>query len=504
MSARRDLLIWALVFAGLTALTQFGSIRREIINWDENTFMLLGAGLLDGTLPFVALFDNKPPMIFFLFAGWMGLFGETVPSVRLFGDVCLWATACTIFVIARRYASTGGAGLAGMLYIAMHGVEPGLHTTAGLPAMLCVMIALWLILRWREAAWALLLAGMLVSIAVLTRSNLAYVALTSGIALFALGLWRPEASRCTWKTALWYGLGGMIPLALMIGLYARVGAVEELKLASVDVALSYSGQWSLPGAALGNLRKWVEAMASTPLVHVPFTLLTCAAIVASLRPGQGSKQGLTRADWAIIWVFLLATLFSILKSGAVYTYYWQQFFPLTCLFVPPLVDRLRAPSLRLGAAALVGLAVIGALLPNAADSLRVLTAPGRVTENYDTAKAAAFLRPRLKDGDRIWALDRHLILLYLDAPVISPILAHPSNITRSAILAPLEDRRYLLNGELQRVMDSKPDYLVSNGHDDLFYFRIRSSVDIKAYMRENYDLIFETPQVTIWQRKDLT
>lgn len=499
MSGSRDLLLWALGFAALTALTQFGSISREIINWDENTFMLLGAGLLDGTLPFVELFDNKPPMIFFLFAGWMGLFGETVPAVRLFGDVCLWATALMIFVIARNYASTWGAGGAGLLYIAVHGVEPGFHTTAGLPAMLCVMVALWLILTRREAAWALVVAGMLVSVAVLTRSNLAYVALISGIAIFVLGLWRPGASRCTWASALWYGLGGMIPLVLLIGLYARVGAVDDLKLASVDVALSYSGQWSLPGAALGNVKQWIVAMTTTPLVHVPFTLATLWAILLSFKSGHGTKQGLTQYDWALIWAFLLATLFSILKSGAVYTYYWQQFFPLTCLFVPHLVDRAR---LRPFAVALVGVSVLGAVWPNARDSLHVMTTPDHISAEYDTRKAADFLGPRLKDGDRIWALDRHLILLYLDAPVISPILAHPSNITRSAILAPLEERGYLPKGELQRVMDSKPDYLVSNGHDDLFYFRIRSSVDIKAYMRENYDLIFETPQVTIWQRKD--
>lgn len=502
MSRTGEVTFWAVLLAALTALTQLGSLTQEIINWDENTFMLLAGDLLDGTLPFTETFDNKPPMIFFLLAGWMALFGDTVQSVRIFGDVCLWGTAVMVFVIARAYAGPLASGAAAALYIALHGVDPGFHTTAGLPAMLCVMIALWLILQRREAAWAMVLAGILVGIAVLTRSNLAYVALISGVWLFVMGLWLPAASRCSWRTPFWYAIGGMIPLALMIFTYAQVNAVDDLKLASVDVALSYSGQWGWMGAALGHAKAWIAAMQATPLVHVPFTLVTVWAVVVLLWPGAAApEQGLTRHDWAIVWVFLLSTLFSIAKSGAVYPYYWQQFFPLTCLMVAYLIDRLDTLWQRPVAMALVALVCVGALWPNALTSLRVLTTPGYAQDRYEVLRAAEFLGPRLRQGDDVWALDRHLILHYLDWPVPSPILAHPSNITRGAILAPLVEAEYLPAEPLQKVMESLPEYLVSNGHGDLFYFRLRSSVDIHAWMRQNYDLIYDTPIVTIWQRK---
>ena len=502
MTGARDTVFWAVVLAALVALTQLGSLTQEIINWDENTFMLLAGDLLDGTLPFTEKFDNKPPMIFFLLAGWMALFGDSVQSVRLFGDVCLWGTALMVFVIARSYAGSLAAGAGAALCVAIHGVDPGFHTTAGLPAMLVLMVALWLILTRREAAWAMVLAGILVSIAVLTRSNLAYVALTSGIWLLILGLWVPAASRCTWRTPVWYAVGGIIPLALMILTYAQADAVGDLRLASVDVALSYSDQYGWMGAAVGHVRAWITAITVTPLVHIPFTLTTAWAVVLLLWPGRvPDAQTISRYDWSIIWVFLLATLFSIAKSGAVYPYYWQQFFPLTCLIVAFLIHRLDGAWLRGVALGGVALACVGALMPNAADSVRVMTTPGYAQDGYEVQKAADFLGPRLRTGDRVWALDRHLILHYLDWPVVSPVLAHPSNITRGAILAPLVESGYLPPEPLQRVMESRPEYLVSNGHDDLFYFRLRSSVDIRAYVVENYDLIYDTPIVTIWQRK---
>src|SRR5262245_39202724 len=70
-------------------LTRLGSLHTEVIDWDESTFILMSADLLQGRLPYMGLFDNKPPMFFFVLAGAMKVFGDNLLVVRLFGAACI-------------------------------------------------------------------------------------------------------------------------------------------------------------------------------------------------------------------------------------------------------------------------------------------------------------------------------------------------------------------------------------------------------------------------------
>lgn len=498
----REILIWAAIYAVLTLLTQLGAVTREVINWDESTFMLLGSDVLEGTLPYIQRFDNKPPMIFFIFAGWMGVFGQSVLSARLLGDACIALSALLIFLIARRYADTRAAGAAGALYVAMHAIDPGLHTSAGLPAIMLLMAALWLILAWRERPLALALAGVLVSLAVLTRSNMAYVALASGLWFLAMGLWRPGVSGFYRWSPFAYAAGGLVPVLILVILYGRADALVELKLASIDVALNYSDQWGILGAGMGHIRKWGQAAQVVPLIYVPFTILAlCATATFLWKPARNISPRMSGHDWAIVWVILAAMLFSILKSGAVFTYYWQQFYPLVALLIAVLIQRLNTHRLlHWGAIFGVALTVTAGVARTSVESFKTAFEPGYLDARHDIKEAAEILRPLLQPEDRIWALDRHLILVYLDHPTVSRVVAHPSNITQKAIMTTLSDRGYVSPNELRFLLTSQPEFLVSNGHDHLFYFGDQDT--IKEYIAQNYYVIHATDLVTIYRRNN--
>ena len=495
--------VWYTIFAVLVMLTQLGSVTREIINWDENTFMLLGADILNGTLPYVERFDNKPPLIFFIFAGWMGMFGENVLSVRLLGDASLWLVAIVVFTISRRFASVEIAGLTGTIYIALHAVEPGFHTTAGLPAMVFCMMALWLIIAYRKHVWAIYFAGVLVSLTVLTRSNLAYLALFSGFWILLVSLLQPSHSRLSRWSSLVYLAGGLTPVLVLVLAYVRIDAVGTLKLASVDVALNYAGQWSTGGALIENLKKWASAVQAAPIILGVYTVLTvCGIVVFVAQHRQINSPKMNMHDWSIVWVFLLSIQLSILKSGAVYTYYWQQFFPLTTLFIAFLLVQWSHRRELYLAITLSLVVVVGVSLKGTApDSLRVIMKPGYMTGQYGARDAADVLRDHLKPQDRIWALDRHLVLFYLDHPTVSPVVSHPSNITRDAIIITLSEAGYVVENELERILESLPEYLVSNAHGHLFYFENQNVID--DYIQQHYHLLHSTSTTTIYRRNDL-
>ena len=58
----------ALVLA--VGATQIRSLEQEYFN-DESTATVMAGHLLDGNLPYVKLFDNKPPPIFLFLVGAM-------------------------------------------------------------------------------------------------------------------------------------------------------------------------------------------------------------------------------------------------------------------------------------------------------------------------------------------------------------------------------------------------------------------------------------------------
>lgn len=506
MSNYRGWAPWTILYAALLALTQLGMSPLDRVN-DESTFMLLAADLLNGHLPYTEIFDNKPPLIFFMLAGVMGLFGKTVLAVRLFGDVCLLVSSVMILLIARRHYSGVAAGMGGVLNVAIHSVMPGLHTSAGLPAMAFVMIALWCLITRPDRVWALALAGLLISLATLTRTNLAYLAVGAGALLAVAGWVFPRRSGVPGWAVVPFTLAGLAPPALMGLLYWQAGALTELKLATIDVALNYAGvwQWSLAGLVKYHMLVWGDKVLEVPIVYGSFTVLALAGLVALMWPRRTDE---TRAPglawyWIATWVFVLSVCLSILKSGVVFDYYWQQFFPFVGLLVAALIDRLRAlPLLRAATIALVLAGMSAGLVRSGPDSLEILLHPGRLEDRHEVRRAAEAITGAMREGDQVWAVRAPLILFYLDLPLISPVVAHPANIGTERIMEPLVAAGYVPEGELDRLFDRRPEFLVTDQHVFIYYFDDAEQARLEKMLATDYHRFLEGPEFIVFRRND--
>lgn len=183
--------LWGLAFALAVLATQLGSLEREVIDMDEATFILMATHVLDGHLPYVEFFDFKPPMMFLLIAGAMGAFGESLLVMRLFGAFCLWTSCIVVFSIATHHASRTPAALAVSLLIAVQSVSYGQYTSYELPASAALMGALWFFVVLRRSSLSFAAAGLLMSLATLTRSNLLVVPISFGL-WFTVATLRPS------------------------------------------------------------------------------------------------------------------------------------------------------------------------------------------------------------------------------------------------------------------------------------------------------------------------
>lgn len=71
---------------------------------DQGEFATIGRGILDGRIPYVDLWNPKPPAVFYVYAAAMALFGRTVEALRAIDLILYPFIAVALFLIGRRVA----------------------------------------------------------------------------------------------------------------------------------------------------------------------------------------------------------------------------------------------------------------------------------------------------------------------------------------------------------------------------------------------------------------
>lgn len=454
---------WIAALALWVGVTHAGFLATEVVDWDESTFVLMAADVLDGRLPYVPLFDTKPPMMFFMLAGALAAFGESIPLVRLFGAACILASSIAAFAVARRWVDPVSAGLAAFMLVAVTAVFNRGAVFTELPATAFLMAASWLLIARGDRPWTAAAAGMLLSLAVLTRTNLAVVAAAAGLWLVCGRM--PFGARV--RAAAAFALAGALPIVAIVLLYWSAGALAELRLALIDVPAAFWDYAVDPARKLRNFaRPWLRRIESEQpleaLTFGSFTLGIAAGLAAAARTLLRGECG-ERRKTALLLLLCAAVFASILVSDKrSHAHYLLQLFPICMVFCALGLARARRAAMGRGAALAAVLLCCGWVFWKAAPSaVRFAADPGGAVDAYPVRRAArAILKVREPD-ERVWALDSHLVYWYLDARPPWP-LAHPSNAVKPHVVEPLAAAGLVPPGSLLRAaMAARPAWLVT-------------------------------------------
>ena len=500
---------WAPIFASAILVTHVGSLGREVIGWDESTHILMAANVLDGNLPYVELTDNKPPLIFFLLAGAMWAFGENLLAVRLVGWSCILTTGIAVFAVARRYGAPAPAALAALMFISMSSVDDGQYTSSELPAAALLMLSIWTLIAGKPSPGRAGAAGLLMSLAVLARSNL-------GLAAAALGAWlllrsfgrSPGVAR---RAVAAYVAAGLAAPALMVLLYWCNGALPELRFALIDVPLHSKGYG--PAELLrDHAYQWYNLIWKEPLLYGTFALVTAAGMGKAVRRGMQKRTApaaWTDGEYAeLLYVMCGAIFLSFLVGFSNPSHrYWMQIFPALTLFCAVALDR--TPALAGGTPGAVvrragyalSLACVATALWTASPS--ALTAdPGGLAESHYVRRAARVVAADRRPGDDIWALRHHLILWYLDMPSSIAPLIHPSMLYSMPVhilsrdgYDPVERR--------EQILATPPSYIVTDSvaHPaDLWYLDDEAADDVRNLVDNHNSVFYDDGRIRIYKR----
>ena len=210
-----------LVLSLVTFFIRFPFFFRDYIDRDESTFILLGQSWVDGYLPYMELWDLKPPLTFAFFAAIISLFGKSFLAIRFFGALLVVITAFFTYKISLKLTTkkvSFWASFSCILLLSLFGSLQGVMSEH--ICMAFFVPGLYLLISKKGAYW-FFIAGLLMGITVMVKLNMAYPILLIELYLM-YGFLSKKNNYSIWKILL-FGTGIVAILLLTILPYYTLG-----------------------------------------------------------------------------------------------------------------------------------------------------------------------------------------------------------------------------------------------------------------------------------------
>jgi 4-amino-4-deoxy-L-arabinose transferase-like glycosyltransferase len=199
----------------------------------------MGQSILDGQLPYINLWDLKPPLAFFSYALFILLLGKSIVAIRIAGAISIAVTAFLIYIVGNKMWSKSCGIIAATLTVIFASLAPaGQCTMTEIVSLVPLIASMTILVTQRMTSPYLFIAGLLLGISAFIRLNLAFVGVFVTFALFFIILRNKDRSHFNQLIA--FVLGGVLIVLMVVSPYLYTGNLQTF-LDSVFLApLSFS------------------------------------------------------------------------------------------------------------------------------------------------------------------------------------------------------------------------------------------------------------------------
>ncbi|WP_414549909.1 ArnT family glycosyltransferase [Anabaena sp. CCY 0017] len=424
---------------------------RATFNWDESTFILMGQSILDGNLPYVELWDLKPPLVFFSYALAILAFGKSIISVRLFGTLCVMIAAILIYYICCSVWSSKPSIFAAIIFVVLTGpLMDGKAVMTEHIAIVPLLGSLAILVSSNKLInIKAFFVGLLIGSACMIRLNLAYLALILGLYIAAKSI-KINAIKKISGAAFAYGIGCLIPFIALLLPYILTKNTQIFKISVIDAALTYSN-------AQASL--WELIFKQIYDIWGIIFLIGCFQIIRMIK--ESEKSSAKESQLIYCFIFFCGIEWSILNSGAGYSHYMIQLAPFFAVVLASWFWGILNSNLKAGYFILIFSLILTAL-PTFNEykivGLRLVVQQSMsYGKEYDLAQ---YLSEAGGRNPTAYMMDHHLVYWLLDIKPPSKIVTHPSNISKEYLLRVLQSPTANTNQELLKVLEQKPEFIV--------------------------------------------
>jgi hypothetical protein len=446
---------FGLVIFLTTLLLRCVAFYAPVINWDETVYALVGNAWDHGNPPYTAIWDNKPPFLYALFAIFEKIIPDPVIAIRLLGVLAASTAAILVGEVAKlRGASSHAAFFASLAFALGSICNGGLATNAEL--LMVVSTTGAMLAAFTEHPFY---AGLSFGAAVFIKHVAAFEIFAL---LYGLFLTRPPF----FKTFLQLALGGLVvPLALIAYLGWSGALYGFWQDVVVDDLTRVSGHFD-----------WA-ALKVTASYQVCWIMLYASLFLLRDR---------------VIWLWLLGGVIGIISGKYFYPHYFTQILPALCITFALGLDRMFTQR---KAAILYALAFLAPTLASGLYKLSLL-----LRGPHDERAIAA----RIPNGASLYVFSGEPVLYLLTGATPPTPYVLPTVLTGKLFygVAQIDPRH-----EINRIFQNRPDFVVTGSGSIAVAAQPGSDDNPAAYqlaqswLQADYAVFALFPDAVIWKHR---
>ena len=455
---------------------------RDYIDRDESTFILMGQSWVNGHLPYMELWDLKPPLNFLFFASSIFVFGKSMLAIRLFGVIAVVLTAFFTYKITLLISTKKVGFWVALFAVSLQSLFGSMQGVMSEHiSMLFFIPALYLLLRYDKWYW-LLFAGLLMGLTSMVKLNMAYPIALAGIYHLYTAVRLKEYKKAMTNTVL-YGFGIIVVIVLTI----------------------------LPYYFNNSLELWWNSVIKAPLVYSETkrsSILNFVPIVGFVLLFLGFTWKMKLLNFQnhviqLLAITIVGVLLSFIKGGRINGHYLIQLYPILLILVGIAVNQFK-PLMRLTFKPIIALVLLfmpiesyleyGAIIKNKITKGTFYNGEGFEVPNY--------LMTHKIDYTNILFTEYHIgyWLLSVDPP--TKAATHPSNLSRSELFPYSGNPRKTTLEEITYILEVKQPAIIvkRKGKELLDRKLIAENNYVNHYLAENYTLLNTIGEAVIYQR----
>ena len=455
---------------------------RDYIDRDESTFILMGQSWVNGHLPYMELWDLKPPLNFLFFAGILYTFGKSLIAIRFFGVLIVAITAYFTYKITT-IVSTKKVGFWAAIFCvflqSLFGSMQGVMSEH--ISMVFFTPALYLLLKYIN--WqGFLIAGILMGLTSMVKLNMAYPIALAGL-YYLYSTVRQKNYKEGLINTICYGFGILLVIGLTI----------------------------LPYYLNDHILLWWNSVIKAPLIYIEtrrMSVLSFTPIVGVLMLFLvfAKKRALIdfkRSDIQLLVIVMAGVMLSFIKGGRLNGHYLIQLYPILLILIGVFIGNIKT-LISFRYQPIIG--VILLLIPLESYMEYGAIIKNKISKgsfyNGEGIEVPKYLIANKINHENILFTEYHIGYWFLNVNPPTKAATHPSNISRADLFPYAENLRKTTLEEIQFILEVKQPAIIVKRKDKQLLDRklIAENNYVNTYLDKNYTLLHKIGEAVIYQR----
>jgi 4-amino-4-deoxy-L-arabinose transferase-like glycosyltransferase len=244
--------------------------------WDVGTYAYIGDMILKGQIPYRDIWDNKPPLIYYLNALLFKIFGSHYNTIAIFEIGWIFITSIFIYKLARSIFQRTISlciSLIFAVYISTLQIAQcfgEIETYAILPSIISVLS----VIQYKKTAksFFLFISGLMVSAAFLFKPNFAIIVLPLILYLMINSFYKKQSILYLLSEYLILVLGILVPIIIFSIYFFINGALHDV-ISQIFIYNLFYHRIGTAKPLLSYLIKIIKELIASPLGRSPFLII---------------------------------------------------------------------------------------------------------------------------------------------------------------------------------------------------------------------------------------